>query len=166
LVYFITGLNIQKGPFMKVLIRESPKFLGTDKRTVRKIIENLLASLKLPDRDLSILFVDNKKIRQLNKQYFHKDYPTNVISFSYMDGLTSEVIGDIVISIERTREEAESLSVPFYERLFTLIIHGLVHILGYDHTGDKNQARRMRYREKKLLNFIISHSLYQKLICR
>jgi probable rRNA maturation factor len=84
-----------------------------------------------------------------------------------MDGLTSEVIGDIVISIERTREEAESLSVPFYERLFTLIIHGLVHILGYDHTGDKNQARRMRYREKKLLNnFIISHSLYQKLICR
>ncbi|HNQ45604.1 MAG TPA: rRNA maturation RNase YbeY [Syntrophorhabdus sp.] len=151
---------------MKVLIRESPKFLGTDKRTVRKIIENLLASLKLPDRDLSILFVDNKKIRQLNKQYFHKDYPTNVISFSYMDGLTSEVIGDIVISIERTREEAESLSVPFYERLFTLIIHGLVHILGYDHTGDKNQARRMRYREKKLLNFIISHSLYQKLICR
>lgn len=151
---------------MKVLIRESPKFLGTDKRTVRKIIENLLASLKLPDRDLSILFVDNKKIRQLNKQYFHKDYPTNVISFSYMDGLTSEVIGDIVISIERIREEAESLSVPFYERLFTLIIHGLVHILGYDHTGDKNQARRMRYREKKLLNFIISHSLYQKLICR
>jgi len=110
--------------------------------------------------------VDNKKIRQLNKQYFHKDYPTNVISFSYMDGLTSEVIGDIVISIERTCEEAESLSVPFYERLFTLIIHGLVHILGYDHTGDKNQARRMRYREKKLLNFIISHSLYQKLICR
>jgi probable rRNA maturation factor len=131
---------------------------------VRRITEDLLTFLKLQDRDLSILFVDNKKIKEFNKRFFNKDYPTNVISFSYMDGLSSEVMGDIVISIERTRDEAESLSIPFHERLFALIVHGVAHILGFDHVNDKNEARRMRYREKKLLAFVTSHPLYQKLI--
>lgn len=83
-----------------------------------------------------------------------------------MDGLSSEIMGDIVISIEIAREEAESLSLPFYERLFALIVHGIVHILGYNHVNDRNEARRMRYREKKLLTFVTSHSLYQRLIRR
>ena len=131
---------------------------------VRKITENLLTFLKLQDRDLSILFVNNKKIRELNKQFFYKDKPTNVISFSYMDGLSSEIMGDIVISVEIAREEADSLSIPFYERLFALIVHGIVHILGYDHVNDRNEARRMRYREKKLLTFVTANPLYRQLI--
>src|SRR5512137_1233902 len=98
LAYSITGSNTRKGTSMKVLIKESPRLLGRVKKTVRRITEDLLTSLRLPDRDLSILFVDNKKIRDLNKQFFDKDYPTNVISFSYIDGLPSEVMGDIVIS--------------------------------------------------------------------
>jgi len=81
-----------------------------------------------------------------------------------MDGLSYEVVGDIVISIERAREEAESLSVHFYERLFALIVHGIVHILGYDHVKNRNEARRMRYREKKLLTFVTANPLYQQLI--
>jgi rRNA maturation RNase YbeY len=131
---------------------------------VRRITEDLLTSLKLQDRDLSVFFVNNKKIGKMNKRFFQKDYPTNVISFSYMDGLSSEVMGDIVISLEKAREEAASLSVPFYERLFALIVHGIVHILGFDHVNDRKEARRMRYREKKLLAFIASHPLYQRLI--
>lgn len=96
-------------------------------------------------------------------QFFNKDYPTNVISFSYMDGLSSEVMGDIVISLEKAREEALSLSIPFHERLFTLIVHGIVHVLGYDHIKDKKEARRMKYREKKLMAFVTSHPLYKEL---
>ena len=107
--------------------------------------------------------MDNKKIRDLNKQFFDRDYPTNVISFSYMDGLSSEVMGDIVISLEKAREEGEFLSIPFHERLFALIVHGIVHILGFDHVNDKKEARRMRYREKKLLAFVTSHPLYRQL---
>lgn len=80
-----------------------------------------------------------------------------------MEGLPSEVMGDIVISLERAREEAESSSISFYERLFVLIVHGVVHILGFDHEKDKNEARRMRYREKKLFVFVTSHPLYRQL---
>lgn len=87
-----------------------------------------------------------------------------MISFSYMDGLSSEVMGDIIISVEKAREEAEDLSVPFYERLFALIIHGLLHVMGFDHENDRKEARRMRYREKKLLASVVSHPLYQQLI--
>lgn len=106
-----------------------------------------------------------------NKQFFGKDRPTNVISFSYMENkeipdgyeLPNEIIGDIIISLEKAKEEAEALSCHFYERVFALIIHGLLHISGYDHINDRNEARRMRYRERKLLDYVCSHQLYKEL---
>jgi probable rRNA maturation factor len=163
-------------------------------------------------KDLSILFVDNKKIARFNKQFFGKNRPTNVISFSYMEETTplrgqaqahrnlysehreregeagyplagaalpvegatplrgqaqapviEEIIGDIIISLEKAKEEAEALSCPFYERVFALIIHGLLHVSGYDHINDRNEARRMRYRERKFLDYVCSHQLYKEL---
>ena len=115
--------------------------------------------------------MDNKKITAFNRRFFEKDRPTNVISFSYIEntekkdnqGFSDEVIGDIIISLEKAKEEAEKISCNFYERLFTLVIHGILHILGYDHVGDPKKARRMRYREKKLLDYVRSHALYKEL---
>ena len=120
--------------------------MQTDKRRLQKIAEDLLTFSGQQGKNLSILFVDNKKITRFNKQFFGKDRPTNVISFSYMEEMTplpgqagyplagvpvmDEIIGDIIISLEKTKEEAEALSCPFYERVFALIIHGLLHILG------------------------------------
>jgi probable rRNA maturation factor len=113
---------------------------------------------------LSILFVDNRKITALNKRLFAKDRPTNVISFSYMDGLPGEVIGDIIISIEKTQEEAQASGTAFYERLFALIVHGLTHIMGYDHEAGGSQRRRMQYREKRLMEFVMAREGYMGLI--
>lgn len=131
---------------------------------MRKITEGLLASLGLADRDISILIVNNRNIWKLNRELFGRDRPTNVISFSYMDGLPGEVIGDIVISAERAEEEALSMTVPFYERLFALIIHGILHVLGFDHETDRKEARRMRYREGKLLAFVKGQEAYRPLL--
>jgi probable rRNA maturation factor len=114
----------------------------------------LLAFLKLQDRDLSILFVDDRKIAVMNREFFGKDRPTNVISFSYLDGMPGEAFGDIIISVERAAEEARNAGIPFYERLFGLIVHGIVHILGYDHVESASGARKMRYREKKLMGLV------------
>ena len=149
---------------MAVLIKNSQILLKMERSLLRRITEELLISLKLQDRDLSILFVDNKKIRALNKKFFGKDSPTNVISFSYMDGLSCEIFGDIIISLEKAKEEAENSSVPFYERVFALIIHGLLHISGFDHEIGKREAKKMRYREKKLLGYVTAHELYKKLV--
>lgn len=131
---------------------------------IAKVTGELLASLKLDDRDLSILFVDDRKIAVMNRDFFGKDRPTNVISFSYLDGMPGEAVGDIIISVERADDEAREADIPFYERLFGLIVHGLVHIVGYDHLKGASEARKMRYREKKLMGLVLEHPVFRALI--
>jgi len=120
----------------------------------------------LQDKDISILFVDNHRIQILNKRFFKKDNPTNVISFSYMNGLPCEVVGDIAISLEKAKEEARISSTPLTERVFTLIIHGILHIIGFDHEKGKREERKMKYREKRLLTLVKSHRLYNENLIR
>ena len=117
----------------------------------------------MQDRDLSILLTDNKGITRFNSKCFGKNSPTNVISFSYLDGLQYEVLGDLIISVELAREEAEHAGLPFYERLVSLIVHGLVHVLGFDHIADAKEARRMRYRERKLLRYAKELDAYKEI---
>ena len=114
------------------------------------------------DRDFSILFTDNKKIAALNLKCFGKNGPTNVISFSYLDGFQCEVLGDLIISVEQAEKEALEAGLPFYERLISLIIHGLLHVLGFDHEKGA-EARRMRYRENKLLTYVKALPEYKKI---
>ena len=130
---------------------------------MRKVTGDLLTYLGLENRDLSILFTDNSQIRNINRTYLNKDQPTNVISFSYADGFPCEVAGDLIISLERAHEESERSGTPFYERVFSLIIHGLLHVQGFDHETGEREARRMRYREKKLLTYVRAHRLYKEL---
>jgi probable rRNA maturation factor len=138
--------------------------LKIDAKNIKKITEALLNSLGFQNKDLSILFVDNKKITILNEKYFGRNNPTNVISFSYMDGLPGEVLGDIIISVERAEEEARSSGTYFYERLFALIVHGLAHVMGYDHEKDEKENRKMKTREKKLMGFVTAREEYKVLI--
>ena len=149
---------------MAALLKNSQNSSKLDLRRLRKITSALLDYSGLRDKDLSILFTDNRRITKLNKECFGKDHPTNVISFSYLDGFESEVLGDIIISVERAKEEADSGGLHFYERLVQLIIHGLTHIVGYDHEKGPAEARRMKYREKKLFAFISGSDVYAELV--
>lgn len=135
-----------------------------DRKLITSVTREVLASLKLQDRDLSILFVDDRKITVMNKEFFGKDRPTNVISFSYLEGMPGEALGDVIISVERAADEARAAAIPFYERLFHLIVHGIVHIIGYDHVKGKSEARKMRYREKKLMRFVLEDPGFRKLM--
>ena len=148
---------------MAVLIKNSQKLFLLDLKKMQRVTEELLSYSGLKERDFSILFTDNKGIQSINKSYFDRDRPTNVISFSYLDSFPCEVAGDLIISLERAREESDKSGVPFYERIFSLIIHGLLHVQGFDHENGEREARRMRYREKKLLTHVRDHKLYQEL---
>jgi rRNA maturation RNase YbeY len=138
--------------------------LKLDQRRLKKIVEALLVELGYRERDLSILFIDNRKITDLNKKCFGRNYATNVISFSYMDGYDYEALGDIAVSVEKAKDEADKADVPFYERVVALVIHGLVHILGFDHEQGPNEARRMKYREKKLFVLVKESDVYKELV--
>ncbi len=146
---------------MNVLIKNSQNLFALDIQQFRMITADLLHHSGV-DRDLSILFTDNRRIRRINETYFDRDRATNVISFSYVDGFPCEVVGDLIISLERAHEESEHSGTPFYERIFSLIIHGLLHVQGFDHEKGGAEARRMRYREKKLLAYVRNHKLYKE----
>ena len=107
------------------------------------------------DEELSVLLCDNPYIHQLNKTYRNIDRPTDVLSFALNEGedngdLESHLIGDLIISLERTAEQAEEYGHPFERELAYLTVHGCLHILGYDHMTDEDK-KEMRQEEEFVL---------------
>ena len=151
---------------MAILIKNSQKQLKIRLAPLRELIEYLLVQAGIvTDRDLNILLVNNRTIQQMNRTYFNKDRPTNVISFSYLDdGLNWESLGDMVISVEKAIDEADKGGISPHERLVALVIHGILHIKGFDHLQDPREARRMRYREQKLAASARLHRSFTKLV--
>jgi len=105
------------------------------------------------DREISLLLVDDEGIREINRRYLDRDYATNVISFSLLEGefgqINPQLLGDIVISVQRAQAEASECGVDFPDMLDFLMIHGLLHLLGYDHEGnDSQQVQLMQSKEE------------------
>lgn len=102
--------------------------------------------------EVSISFVDNGTIQTLNKQYRGMDQPTDVLSFP-QDELPAElpqILGDIVISLERAAEQAQEYGHSLEREVLFLAIHGLLHLLGYDHQTEQEE-KQMRAREEEIL---------------
>ena len=101
------------------------------------------------EAEVSVSFVTNKEIRELNRNYRGKDEPTDVISFALEETMDDElnivgadiplVLGDIVISIDRTMEQAEDYNHSFERELGFLTVHGFLHLLGYDHMNEEDE---------------------------
>ncbi len=111
--------------------------------------------------ELSILLTDNEEIRLLNLKYLHKDKPTNVISFSQGEELKNKngkktILGDVVISVERAIEEARKAGMEPLRYIIFLLIHGILHLVGFDHGGSSNRrkSRKMMYMQKMLMKRI------------
>ncbi|MCX5829661.1 MAG: rRNA maturation RNase YbeY [Deltaproteobacteria bacterium] len=144
---------------MTILIENRQKKITLNRRQIRNSLVRLLKRLGLEDRELSLLLVDNEEIRELNRLYLGRDYPTNVISFSMSEGAYGDVnpqlLGDIIISVEKAVSEGETSGASLKESLDFLMIHGLLHLLGYDHeSGDTQEARRMQDKEEELFLYL------------
>ncbi len=120
---------------------ENSTLLRFDRDSIDKIT-NLLT-----DKDLELLIVDNETIQELNKIYRGIDRPTDVLSFPLAD-TPSNMLGSIVISADKVLEAAKEYGHTPQEELVLLYIHGLLHLLGYDHEIDEGQ---MRHKEKELI---------------
>lgn len=145
---------------MKIQIGNNQKLIKIDKRKIRSIVIKLLKHLDCTDKEVSLSFVNDETIRELNNQYRNKNKPTDVLSFSLQEGefsnINPDVLGDIVISVETAKENAQKNDLSFEQEINFLIIHGLLHLLGYDHENTtKEETRKMRQREKELLNALI-----------
>ena len=117
-----------------------------------------MADLELSKAELSILFVDDARIQELNRQYLHRDKPTNVIAFPMREGefsvLNPQLLGDLVISVETARRQSPRFGLNQMETVILLMIHGILHLVGYEHEGTRKGAREMALRQKELLRLV------------
>ena len=119
------------------------------------LIERVLTQEKATDRVFSIIFVDNEKIHELNKQFRGVDRPTDVISFALEDAeeeflSTIRVLGDIYISIPKMQEQAKEYGHSEKRELAFLVVHGLLHLLGYDHQTEEEEKVMFQIQEEML----------------
>ena len=117
--------------------------------------ETTLNALGLPASELAVTIVGDRAIRTLNRDYLGKDRPTNVISFPLNEGecsgINPDVLGDVVISAATAAREAHEGEIPFTERLSFLLLHGILHLAGYDHErSGPEEATRMEEKEREL----------------
>lgn len=112
--------------------------------------------------EVSVTMVDNSYIQSLNKQYRKKDVPTDVLSFPMVkDGkyeidpdTNAQILGDIVISMEKVLEQSELYGHSFRREVAYLVAHGMLHLLGYDHENGGIEKRRMREKEDQVLDLL------------
>ena len=109
--------------------------------------------------EVSVTFVDNEQIRQLNKQYRDKDGPTDVLSFPMGENgnydvnheTGAKILGDIVISVPKAMEQAKTYGHSFEREMGFLTAHSMLHLLGYDHENGGLEAMHMREKEEAVL---------------
>jgi probable rRNA maturation factor len=120
---------------------------------LRRSGRRLLDALDRGDAELSILLVSDRLIRRLNREWRGKDRPTDVLSFPQQEGngaAPPRLLGDVVISVATARRQAKERGESLGAEGERLLIHGVLHLLGYDHERSAAEARRMQRRERRL----------------
>lgn len=140
---------------MIITIENRQKKINIDKMRVRNILRKLLAITGCTDKEISIVFVNDSMITELNRLYLGRNHPTNVLSFAISEGafgdLNPFLLGDVIVSVERALADALSAGLPFEDELDFLMIHGILHLIGYDHENvSAKEKRRMHEKEKDL----------------
>lgn len=111
--------------------------------------------------------VDNGMIREINRRYLGRDYPTNVISFSLSEGefgnINPAVLGDIIISVEKALSDARKARMDFYDEFDFLMIHGLLHLTGYNHEDNASteETSRMEKKEREVFFKLNGYWVYK-----
>lgn len=116
-----------------------------------------------PDGELSLVLVDDAQITNLNKEFLKREGPTNVIAFSMREGefleISPNLLGDVVISLETADREAREAGLSLSGRFCELLVHGLLHLLGYDHEHSEAEAGEMDTKSREILKIIALNSL-------
>ena len=114
--------------------------------------------MDFPEGEISILFVDDPQIEELNRKYRNRNSATNVIAFAMRDGefshLSPHLLGDVVISTDTSAREAQESGIPFEQRINELLVHGILHLFGYDHEKSDRDERKMEKKSQDLLALI------------
>lgn len=141
------------------------------------LVEDILQfsgrQLQLPENiECAVTFVDNKRIQEINREYRQKDYPTDVISFALDDNAEDELfldedtfphhLGDIIISIDKAKEQAQEYGHSFERELGFLALHGFLHLNGYDHIEEDDEKEMFALQNQLLSEYGLLREGYEK----
>lgn len=144
-----------------ILLKNRQRKIKIDEERMQADAQRVLDLLKYSDFDLGILITTNATIRKYNRDFRNKDKATDILSFPYHTDLKAgkrinvrfpedKNLGDLIISAEYVVKEAEKYQVTIDQRLQVLLVHGICHLLGYDHISESDY-RKMRTKEAYLL---------------
>lgn len=147
-----------------ILILNNQSAIEIDSEKIQQQTAHILNFLDYQDYDIAVVFTDNTTIHNYNKKYRHKDKPTDILSFPYHSELTAgqhiipetdddKNLGDIIMSPTYIQDDLERWGVDFDTRLTILLVHGICHLLGYDHIEDADYEI-MKTKEKEILTFL------------
>ncbi|QPC46922.1 rRNA maturation RNase YbeY [Mangrovibacillus cuniculi] len=148
---------------------ETEKVTEQEQALVEKLLQHAAEVEEVPEEsEVSVTFVTNEQIRVINHDYRGKDQATDVISFAMEEMGEDELeiigediplmLGDIIISIERAREQAEEYGHTYERELGFLAIHGLLHLLGYDHMTEEDEKKMFGKQEEILTSYGLSRA--------
>jgi rRNA maturation RNase YbeY len=110
-----------------------------------------------PSAELSVSFVGDRRMRRLNHRFRHKDRSTDVLAFAFREARaphsfnrTGAHLGDVIIALPSAQRQAKAARRPLEEELVALMIHGVLHLCGYDHERGRTEAQRMRRKERQI----------------
>ena len=120
------------------------------KAPLHKLIKALCEELNFRIESLEINFVNSDKIREINRQYLSHDYSTDILTFNYSDKV-SAIDGEVIISLDDARNNSKRFKVQFKQEIARLVIHGILHLRGFNDNNRSNKIK-MKRMENKLLN--------------
>jgi probable rRNA maturation factor len=134
----------------KIAIASPQEIVPIDRKRLREAVRAVLEGEGIADADISLAFVDNETIHQLNKRYLNHDEPTDVLSFPLSEANARTLSGELVIGVEVAQAQAAERKHDVQAELCLYVIHGLLHLCGFDDKSEQATAE-MRARERHYL---------------
>lgn len=143
---------------MPVVLQNRQRVVPIDQTWLHRTAEAVLSAARVDNAELSLVLVSNRRMRTLNRRYRKKDRPTDVLAFPLREGRFSgfrgALLGDVVISIETAKRQASEFGHSLRAEVARLLVHGVLHLLGYDHERGLRDAAFMARKEKAILTAI------------
>lgn len=148
---------------MKVQIENRQSRFKVENKKIRATVSKIFKLLDCKAEEISICLTDDPDIRELNKRYLGRNKATNVLSFSLQEGefgnVNPRLLGDVVISLDTAHRDALKGNLTLEQEIDFLLIHGILHLLGYNHENTSpEEETRMQNREKELFHTIYSRN--------
>lgn len=143
---------------MSVFVESRIRTVNVNPVLVMTFVSAILSAVGEEDSDMGVTFVGDQRMRRLNRQYRQKDKTTDVLAFAFRDArlpirarMSVAPLGDVVIAVPTAIRQARAARRSLGEEMAVLLIHGILHLCGYDHEKNEREAKRMRRRERVLL---------------